>query len=336
MRGLQLVDSWRSRPGEPLAGLPKCPRGTGQKEVSCAGLRGPARAARAALGGVTRMGLVRVPPPREARSLLYENRCPAMDSCGVMGMFWGLSAGVCVPCVRNSSMSGGAAGGDSQGRVHVVGNVPACVPGGGDAELADLQIGVDAAGRYVVLIKQLVQCARVVGTGPANKALQSGGASLAQQLDHGDALQTATWGKGSQCTCNVRHVAAVLEWAVAGYCGINVLAPQQRAELAAAVHKAACDLAATRLTRARDAMTDSIGVDIAEVDTELSGVREEAIRGSTALAAAHSELAEEGRLRTQLQQHLIDLKAELQVAQCTATPVAVSVAHADQNGARPS
>jgi hypothetical protein len=39
------------------------------------------------------MGLVRVPPPREARSLLYENRCPAMDSCGVVGMFWGLSAG---------------------------------------------------------------------------------------------------------------------------------------------------------------------------------------------------------------------------------------------------
>ena len=50
MRGLQLVDSWSSRPGEPLAGLPKCVEGAGQKEVSCAGLRGPARAARAALG----------------------------------------------------------------------------------------------------------------------------------------------------------------------------------------------------------------------------------------------------------------------------------------------
>jgi hypothetical protein len=31
----------------------------------------------------------------------------AADSWGVMGMFWGLSAGVHVPCVRNSSMSGG-------------------------------------------------------------------------------------------------------------------------------------------------------------------------------------------------------------------------------------
>ncbi len=163
-----------------------------------------------------------------------------------------------------------------------------------------------------MLIKQLVQCARVVGTAEANIALRSGGASLAQQLDHGDALQTATWGKGSQCTCDVRHVAAVLQWAVEGYGGIHVLGQEQRAELAAAVHKAACDLAATRL----DVMTGSVGADIAGVDaevrrlradlesakaraedaitqlqhmhTELSGVREEASRGSTGLAAAHS------------------------------------------------
>jgi hypothetical protein len=44
-------------------------------------------------------------------------------------------------------------------------------------------------------------------------------------------------------------------------------------------------------------------------------VREEASRGSTALAAARSELAEEVRLRTHQQQLLIDLKAELQRAQ---------------------
>jgi len=206
------------------------------------------------------LGLVRQTPPRKACSLLYENQCPAMDSCGVMGMLWGLSAGVHVSCVRNSSMSGGAAGGDSHGRVHVVGNVPACVPGGGNAERTDLQIGVDDAGRLVVLIKQLVQCARDVGTGPANKALQSGGVSLARRLGHGDALQTATWGKGSQCTCDVKHVETVFDWAVEGHGGINVMVQEQRAKLVAAVHKAACDLAATRLTRARDAMADSIDV----------------------------------------------------------------------------
>ena len=126
-------------------------------------------------------------------------------------------------------------------------------PRGSDAKVADLQIGVDDAGRYVVLIKQLVQSARLVGTAAANIALRSGGASLAQQLGHGDNLETATWGKGSQCTCDVRHVVAVLEWAVEGYSGINVLGQEQRADLAAAVHKAACNLAATRL----DAMTGS-------------------------------------------------------------------------------
>ena len=89
-------------------------------------------------------------------------------------------------------------------------------------------------------------------------------------------------------------------------------------------------------------MADSIGVDIAGVDaevnrlltdlhsakaqaedvitqlqhmhTELSSVREEASLGSTALAAARSELAEEVRLRTHQQLLFIDLKAELQRA----------------------
>jgi len=52
IRGLQLVDSWSSRPGEQLSGLPKCVEGSGHKEVSCAGQRAPARAARTELGGV--------------------------------------------------------------------------------------------------------------------------------------------------------------------------------------------------------------------------------------------------------------------------------------------
>jgi len=36
-------------------------------------------------------------PPQCRSCLLYENLCPAMDSCGVMGMFWGLSAGARTP-----------------------------------------------------------------------------------------------------------------------------------------------------------------------------------------------------------------------------------------------
>jgi hypothetical protein len=64
------------------------------------------------------------------------------DSRGVIGIFWGLLAFVNVSGLRRSSMSGGAAGGVSEGSVvRVVGNVPACIPGGSDAPLADLQIG---------------------------------------------------------------------------------------------------------------------------------------------------------------------------------------------------
>jgi hypothetical protein len=73
LEGLQLVDSWSSRPGEPLAGLTKCVEGAGQKEVSCAGLRGPARAARAALGGVAAALVAPCPvvrPEAAARAVL--------------------------------------------------------------------------------------------------------------------------------------------------------------------------------------------------------------------------------------------------------------------------
>jgi hypothetical protein len=228
----------------------------------------------------------------------------------------------------------GAAGGSSHGSVvSVVGNVPLCVPGGRDGLREDLQIGVDESGRCVVLLNQLVQCARIVQASAARNALATGGASLALKLGHGDALQTATWGNNKQRTCDVKHVPAVLQWAVEGYGGAHVLGHMQRDELAAAVHKAACDLAATKLTLSRDAMADSIGVDIAGVDAEVRRLRADlesakarAQEATMQLQQAHaelssvreearSELAEDTRLRTQLQQDLIDLKVELQGAQ---------------------
>ncbi len=51
MRGLQLVDRWISRPRKPFAGLPECVGGAGQKEVSCAGLRGRVLGAAPPRGG---------------------------------------------------------------------------------------------------------------------------------------------------------------------------------------------------------------------------------------------------------------------------------------------
>jgi uncharacterized protein YdiU (UPF0061 family) len=112
--------------------------------------------------------------------------------------------------------------------------------------------------------------------------------------------------------------------------GINVILQEQRDELVAAVHKAACDLAATRLTRARDAMGDSIGVDIAGVDaevnrlraglesekedllrthTELATVKAEADRVSHALTGVKLDLEHEGRTCKTLEATVKDLRA---------------------------
>ena len=69
-------------------------------------------------------------------------------------------------------------------------------------------------------------------------------------------------------------------------------------------------------------MAASMGLDIAGVDAEVRRLRADLESANTELAAvqaeadrARSELAEEARWRTQLQQDLVDLKAELQGAQ---------------------
>ena len=95
----------------------------------------------------------------------------------------------------------------------------------------------------------------------------------------------------------------------------------------AAVHKAACDLAATRL----DAMTGSIGVDIAGVDaevrrlradlesakedlqrthTELAAVQAEANRVSLALTGVKQDLEREGRTCKPLEAEVKELRGE--------------------------
>ncbi len=106
-------------------------------------------------------------------------------------------------------------------------DLQSCVPRVGDALLADLQIGIDDTTQYVVLIRQIVQCVRLLR--PAQRACHDRGPDLVRHLGHGHALEMATWGKHNQCTYDVRHVAAVLEWAVDNYSGINVLGQEQRA-----------------------------------------------------------------------------------------------------------
>ena len=205
----------------------------------------------------------------------------------------------------------------------------------------DLRLGITADGRYVVVIREVVQCALLNLKTQANKALEGKASqNLAQMLGIGS-LATDSWpgATHAQATCEVRHIGRVLTWELSRHDGTRWLPDDAHVALVTTVQKTVCDLAHKELT----CMTGSIGVDINMVveevrhlrtdlqnakaraedaitqlqhmHTELSCVREEASRGSTALAAAHSELAEEVRLRTQLQQHLIDLKAELQVAQ---------------------
>jgi len=126
----------------------------------------------------------------------------------------------------------------------------------------DLRLGITADGRIVVVIRELVQCALLMSERGAQRFLSDpANQDLAQTIGM-VALETARWhgAKSDQVTCDVKHVETVFDWAVEGHGGINVILQEQRDELVAAVHKAACDLAATRLTRARDAMADSIDV----------------------------------------------------------------------------
>jgi hypothetical protein len=219
----------------------------------------------------------------------------------------------------------------------------------------DLRLGITADGRIVVVIRELVQCALLMSERGAQRFLSDpANQDLAQTIGM-VALETARWhgAKSDQVTCDVKHVETVFDWAVEGHGGINVMVQEQRDELVAAVHKAACDLAATRLTRARDAMADSIGVDIAGVDaevnrlraglesakaqaqdvitqlqhmhTELSGVREEASRGSTALAAQQQLLIDlKGRTCKTLEADVKDLSAQRAAQEAQRVPEEVS------------
>ena len=134
------------------------------------------------------------------------------------------------------------------------------------------------------------------------------------------ALDTALWpgAKEAQPTCEVQHIPRVLDWAVARHGGGKRLPVEQRAELVAAVQKTACNLALSALARS----TGSIGVDIAMVVEEVRHLRADlesanarAEDATTQLQSAKEQLAEEARWRTQLQQDLVDLKAELQGVQ---------------------
>jgi hypothetical protein len=125
----------------------------------------------------------------------------------------------------------------------------------------DLRLGITADGRYVVVIREVVQCALLNLKTQANKALESKARqNLAQMLGIGS-LATERWpgATHAQATCEVRHIGQVLTWALSRHGGTRWLPDDARMALVTTVQKTVCNLARKELT----CMTDSIGVDIA-------------------------------------------------------------------------
>ena len=216
-----------------------------------------------------------------------------------------------------------------------------------DVDELDLRLGITEDGDMVFGVREAVQRARGVQKSKANEAL-AGKASenLARALGiAGGIFDTARWpgSTNAQAMCEVQHLAKVLDWALENYHGAKGLTVDKRVDLVVDVRAKLVPHAQQRISGVRGRMAASMGLDIGQVDqdlavlradlesakaraqeatmqlqqahAELSSVREEASLGSTALAAARSELAEEARWRTQLQEDLADLKAELQGAQ---------------------
>jgi hypothetical protein len=101
-------------------------------------------------------------------------------------------------------MSGGS---DVGRRVMDVGKLAGRVTARGDIPAEDLLLGMDENGRVGVRIKQLVQCARIVGEHAASRAMKEQGAAaeLAHLLEHGGSLNTASWGHHKHPVCDVQH-----------------------------------------------------------------------------------------------------------------------------------
>jgi len=78
---------------------------------------------------------------------------------------------------------------------------------------------------YVVVIQEVVQCALLMLERGAHRFLSDPANQDLSQTLVMVALDTARChgAKSDQVTCDVRHVAVVLKWAVESYSGINVL-----------------------------------------------------------------------------------------------------------------
>lgn len=179
-------------------------------------------------------------------------------------------------------------------RFTVVGSLADALPAATDGTTEGMPVGVDEDGRYVMRVVDLVRCARVCGVSPAHKALKQPGAheGLADRLGcAGHELPKAKWGSKSQWTCEVRHTAAVLEWADENSGGVLVLSLDERAALVTRVQDTVREIVRERLDGYRTNMAASLDLQVDTVDPRVTALREECERKcDTRLSQARRKL----------------------------------------------
>jgi hypothetical protein len=153
----------------------------------------------------------------------------------------------------------------------------------------DQCLGITADGSYVVVIREVVQCALLNLKAQANKTLEGKGSqNLAQML--GNCALATDWWPGAthaQATCEVRHIDQVLTWALSRHGGTRWLSDDASVALVTTVQKTACDLALSVLTRTKG----STGADMAGVDAEVRHLRADLESAKEDLHRTHTEIA---------------------------------------------
>ena len=132
-----------------------------------------------------------------------------------------------------------------------------------DVDELDLRLGITEDGDIVVVVREVVQRARGVSKKSVNQAL-AGNASedLARALGiAGGIFDTARWpgSTNAQATCEVRHIAKVLDWALGNYHVANGLTVDKRVALVADVRAKLVPHAQQRISGVRGRMAASMG-----------------------------------------------------------------------------
>ena len=139
------------------------------------------------------------------------------------------------------------------------------------------------ASRYVMRVADVVRFGRLCRERAARQALAMPGAreNLAAKLglSAGTPVPEASWG-GSKlvATCEVRHTAAVLEWAAENSDGVLVLSQEEQAALVATVQLGMRDIVQQRLDGLRTNMAASLGLEVDTLEPRVTAERAEGER----------------------------------------------------------